>query len=135
MESAPVNFWRLAFPLPYRADLERFSKQNNLDPFLMAALIRQESEFDAKVISPANARGLTQIEPTTGRELSRKLKVAKYTTAKLFQPELNLQFGTYYLRLSDRSARRSYRSRARSVQRRYVAREILADLGRFQRAC
>jgi soluble lytic murein transglycosylase len=99
IESAPLDFWRLAFPLPYRADLERFSKQNQLDPFLMAALIRQESEFDAKVISPANARGLTQIEPATGRELSRKLKIPAYSTAKLFQPALNLQFGTYYLRL------------------------------------
>jgi len=99
IESAPLDFWRLAFPLPYRADLERFSKQNNLDPFLMAALIRQESEFDAGVTSPANARGLTQIEPATGRELSRKLKIPAYTTAKLFQPTLNLQFGTYYLRV------------------------------------
>jgi soluble lytic murein transglycosylase len=99
IDSAPPAFWQLAFPLPYRADLERFSKQNKLDPFLMAALIRQESEFDAKVISRANARGLTQIEPATGRELSRKLKIPKYTTAKLFQPTLNLQFGTYYLRL------------------------------------
>jgi soluble lytic murein transglycosylase len=99
IESAPTDFWRLAFPLPYRADLERFSKQNKLDPFLMAALIRQESEFDAKVTSPANARGLTQIEPATGRELSRKLKIPQYSTAKLFQPSLNLQFGTYYLRL------------------------------------
>jgi soluble lytic murein transglycosylase len=99
IESAPLDFWRLAFPLPYRADLERFSKQNKLDPFLMAALIRQESEFDAGVTSPANARGLTQIEPATGRELSRKLKIPAYTTAKLFQPTLNLQFGTYYLRV------------------------------------
>jgi len=99
LDSAPPDFWHLAFPLPYRTDLERFSKQNNLDPFLMAALIRQESEFDAKVTSRANARGLTQIEPATGRELSRKLKIPKYTTAKLFQPSLNLQFGTYYLRL------------------------------------
>jgi soluble lytic murein transglycosylase len=99
IESAPLDFWRLAFPLPYRADLERFSKQNKLDPYLMAALIRQESEFDAGVTSSANARGLTQIEPATGRELSRKLKIPAYTTAKLFQPTLNLQFGTYYLRV------------------------------------
>lgn len=99
IDSAPPAFWQLAFPLPYRTDLERFSKQNKLDPFLMAALIRQESEFDAKVVSVANARGLTQIEPATGRELSRKLKIPAYTTAKLFQPSLNLQFGTYYLRL------------------------------------
>jgi peptidoglycan lytic transglycosylase len=99
IDSAPLDFWKLAFPLPYRADLERYSKQNKLDPFLMAALIRQESEFDAKVTSRANARGLAQIEPATGRELSRKLKIPKYTTAKLFQPALNLQFGTYYLRM------------------------------------
>jgi soluble lytic murein transglycosylase len=98
LETAPAEFWRLAFPLPFRSDLERFSKQNGLDPFLMAALIRQESEFDAKVISRANARGLTQILPSTGKELSRKLKVAPYTTAALFQPKTNLQMGTYHLK-------------------------------------
>ncbi len=97
-ESAPEEFWRLAFPLPYRADLEKFSKQNGLDPFLMAALIRQESEFNPKAVSVANARGLTQIEPATGRELSRKLKVAPYSTPRLFQPTVNLQLGTYYLK-------------------------------------
>ncbi|MBV8843014.1 MAG: transglycosylase SLT domain-containing protein [Bryobacterales bacterium] len=96
IESAPLQFWTLAFPLPYRSDLERYSKQNGLDPFLVAALIRQESEFDAKVTSYANARGLTQILPSTGRELSRRLKMS-YTTAKLFQPAVNLQLGTYYL--------------------------------------
>ena len=98
LETAPTDFWRLAFPLPFRSDLERFSKQNGLDPFLMAALIRQESEFDAKVISRANARGLTQILPSTGKELSRKLKVAPYTTAALFQPATNLRLGTFYLK-------------------------------------
>jgi soluble lytic murein transglycosylase len=63
---------------------------------LVAALIRQESEFDPKVVSYANARGLTQIVPSTGRELSRRLK-QPYSTAKLFQPSFNLQLGTYYL--------------------------------------
>jgi soluble lytic murein transglycosylase len=98
MESAPVDFWKLAFPIPYRADLERYSKQNGLDPFLMAALIRQESEFNPTVVSRSNARGLTQIMPSTGRELSRRLKVTQYSTAKLFQPGLNLQLGTFYLK-------------------------------------
>ena len=58
IESAPLQFWKLAFPLPYRAELERFAKLNGLDPVLVAALIRQESLFDAKAVSPANARGL-----------------------------------------------------------------------------
>ncbi len=98
LESAPVQFWKLAFPLPYRAELERFAKLNGLDPFLVAALIRQESLFDAKAVSPANARGLTQILPGTGRELSRKLKVKAYGTPSLFLPVVNLQLGTFYLK-------------------------------------
>ncbi|SRR5579883_348574 len=98
LESAPADFWKLAFPMPYRAELEKFCKQNGLDPFLMAALIRQESEFNPKAVSVANARGLTQIEPATGRELSRKLKIAPYSTPRLFQPAVNLQMGTFYLK-------------------------------------
>ncbi len=99
LDSAPVEFWKLAFPLPYRTDLERFAKQNGLDPFLVAALIRQESEFNPKAVSPANARGLTQILPSTGRELSRKLKLRPYSTARLFQPVVSLEFGSYYFRM------------------------------------
>jgi soluble lytic murein transglycosylase len=98
IESAPRQFWTLAFPLPYRADLDRFSKQNGLDPFLMAALIRQESQFDPTAVSRANARGLTQIMPATGKELSRRLKIKVFTTASLFQPSVNLELGTFYLK-------------------------------------
>jgi soluble lytic murein transglycosylase len=98
IESAPLEFWKYAFPLPYRAELERFAKVNGLDPFLVAALIRQESEFNPKAVSRANARGLTQILPGTGRELSRKLKVKRYATASLFVPAVNLQLGTFYLK-------------------------------------
>jgi soluble lytic murein transglycosylase len=98
IDSAPAGFWKLAFPLPYRADLERYSKKNELDPFLMAALIRQESEFNPKAVSQANARGLAQILPSTGRELSRRLKVPRYSTAQLFQPMVNLELGTFYLK-------------------------------------
>lgn len=98
VESAPAEFWKFAFPLPYRSDLERYAKQNGLDPFLVAALIRQESEFNPKAVSRANARGLTQILPVTGRELSRKLKVKTYATASLFVPAVNLQLGTFYLK-------------------------------------
>ncbi len=93
--TAPKEFWRLAFPLPYRASLERFTAQYNIDPFLMAALIRQESEFDPQAVSVTGARGLSQIQPTTGREQAQKLKLV-FTPAKLFQPDFNLQLGTFY---------------------------------------
>jgi soluble lytic murein transglycosylase len=102
LDSAPEKFWRLAFPLPYQKQLEDFCRPLSLDPFIVAALIRQESEFNPKAVSRSNARGLTQVMPATGRELSRKLRIPRYQTSMLFTPETNLKIGTYYLKaLSD----------------------------------
>ncbi len=102
MDSAPDKFWRLAFPLPFRKPLEEYCRAQMLDPYLMAALIRQESEFNPKAISRANARGLAQVMPATGKQLSRKLGMRGYRTAMLFTPDTNLKMGTYYLKqLSD----------------------------------
>ncbi len=102
LDAAPERFWRLAFPLPYRKSIEEYCREQSLDPYLMAALIRQESEFNPKAISRANARGLAQVMPATGRQLNRKLKIPRYSTAMLFTPDTNLKMGTYYLKqLSD----------------------------------
>src|SRR5262249_36223075 len=98
LSEAPEAFWKLAFPLPYRESLERHSKGQSLDPLAVAALIRQESEFDPRAVSRANAVGLTQIVPRTGRELSRKLGLGRYRSSMLTTPDTNLQMGTYYLR-------------------------------------
>jgi soluble lytic murein transglycosylase len=97
LESAPAAFWRLLFPLPYRSELERYAKWRDLDPFLLAGLIRQESEFDPRAISAARAYGLTQILPATGRLLARQLN-QRFRTGLLFQPDYNLRLGTYHLR-------------------------------------
>ena len=86
----------MAFPLPYREPLERYTQQHDVDIYLMAGLIRQESEFDPQAVSVAKARGLAQIEPSTGRDLARRLKLT-YSLPKLFQPDFNLQLGTYYV--------------------------------------
>ncbi len=98
MDTAPDKFWRLAFPMPYRNSIEAHARAQSLDPYLVAALIRQESEFNPKAVSRSNARGLTQVMPGTGRELGRKLKIAKYRTAMLFTPDTNVKIGTYYLK-------------------------------------
>jgi soluble lytic murein transglycosylase len=98
LDAAPDKFWRLAFPLPYRGALEANSKAQSLDPYLVAALIRQESEFNPQAVSRAKAYGLTQVLPSTGRELSRKLGVRRFTAGMLFEPDLNLKLGTYYFR-------------------------------------
>ncbi len=99
IDNAPEKFWRLAFPLPYRESLEENCRALSLDPYLVAALIRQESEFNPKAVSRANARGLTQVMPSTGRELGRKLKISGYRTSMLFQPSTNLRIGTFYLKV------------------------------------
>lgn len=97
-DAAPEKFWRLAFPFPYRAEITRFAQQRNLDPFFVAALIRQESEFDPIVVSRAGAIGLMQVMPPTGRQLARELKLGVSTNARLRQPLFNLNLGTFYLR-------------------------------------
>jgi soluble lytic murein transglycosylase len=97
-EDAPDSFWRLAFPLPYRALVERNASANNLDPHIVAGLIRQESEFDPLAMSRAGARGLTQVMPATGKQLGRQLGIKRFRTAMLFRPDINLRLGTHYLR-------------------------------------
>jgi soluble lytic murein transglycosylase len=98
LDAAPEKFWKLAFPLPFREPLDQYSREHDLDPFLVAALIRQESEFNPKVVSHANAYGLAQVLPSTGREVSRKLSLPGFRANMLFTPGVNLQIGTYFLR-------------------------------------
>jgi soluble lytic murein transglycosylase len=97
-DAAPEKFWELLFPLPFRGDLVRNSTASNLDPDIVAGLIRQESEFNPNVISRKNAYGLTQIVPATGRQLARKAGIKPFQTKMLFQPSTNLRLGTTYLR-------------------------------------
>jgi soluble lytic murein transglycosylase len=98
-EAAPPEFWRLAFPWPWRETIEKYSLNNELDPFIVVALIRQESEFDARALSRSDARGLTQILPSTGRELSRRLHLRGFRTSLLYDPAVNLRLGALYLKL------------------------------------
>jgi soluble lytic murein transglycosylase len=93
VNSAPRKYWELLFPLPYRTDLVRDAQERNLDPYLIAGLIRQESEFNPQAVSPAKAYGLTQIRPGTGRQFARTAGVPKFTTRLLSQPAANLKIG------------------------------------------
>src|SRR5580700_2833863 len=61
----PRKYWEALFPKPYWADLKRSSAANGLDPYLVASLIRQESEFNPNAVSRANAVGLMQLLPKT----------------------------------------------------------------------
>jgi soluble lytic murein transglycosylase len=97
-DQMPRRFWELLFPMPYRTDLVRNARLQNLDPYIVAALIRQESEFNPKALSHKNAYGLTQLIPATGRQMARRNGVRRFRTSMLFQPATNLKLGTGYLR-------------------------------------
>jgi soluble lytic murein transglycosylase len=98
LESAPRKVWDHLFPLPWRAELVRNASERNLDPYVMAGLIRQESEFNPKAISRAKAYGLTQVRPPTGRMFARSSGVKRLSNSMLFQPATNLKLGAAILR-------------------------------------
>ena len=72
LDKAPVKFWQMLFPLPYKDDVFVNARERGLDPYDVAALIRQESEFNPSAKSRANAYGLMQLRPATGRMLGRQ---------------------------------------------------------------
>ena len=98
LADAPRPFWEFLFPMPYRDALTADAKAHNLDPFLVAGQIRQESEFNPGAVSPAKADGLMQVRYGTAREIARAAGIPRLTPAMLFQPEPNLKLGTAIFR-------------------------------------
>jgi len=94
----PRPYWEALFPRPYWSDLKRYSIANGLDPYLVASLIRQESEFNPLAVSRANAVGLMQLLPKTGKIVAREESIKHYSPGQLFTPGVNLQLGTRYFR-------------------------------------
>jgi len=98
LPSLPRSYWEALFPKPYWADLRRFSSANALDPYLVASLIRQESEFNPNAVSRANAAGLMQLLPKVGKTMAKQQKIRHFNPSQLFTPGLNMQLGTRYFR-------------------------------------
>jgi len=95
--NAPEKFWEMLFPLPYKDEVFGNARERGIDPWDVAALIRQESEFNPAAKSPANARGLMQLEPSTGRMLGRQQGMS-VPTSLLFNPSVSIRLGTEYLK-------------------------------------
>jgi soluble lytic murein transglycosylase len=95
---AAPKFWQMLFPLPYRDDVFKNATERGLDPYHVAALIRQESEFNPGAKSHANAWGLMQLIPSTGKMLGRQQGLGVVRAPMLLEPALNIRLGTQYLR-------------------------------------
>lgn len=94
----PAGRWSLAqvYPLAYREIISRQAREHGLDPFLVAAVIRNESRFRHDVVSSQGARGLMQLMPETARWASEQLRIP-YSLEMLNDPEFNIRLGCWYL--------------------------------------
>ncbi|HVT03706.1 MAG TPA: lytic transglycosylase domain-containing protein [Thermoanaerobaculia bacterium] len=102
-DSVPSRFIKMDFPLRYEDHIRKEARKRGVDPFLVMALIRQESMFSPEAKSGVGARGLMQIMTPTGRELSQRLG-RRFTEASLTDPYSNIDMGVLYVRqLLDRN--------------------------------
>jgi len=93
-DSVPPHFLKLYYPIKYEKPIRENAEKNGLDPYLVMALILQESYFNPGAKSAVGATGLMQLMPATGRELAQKL----HTSARLENPEVNVKLGSYHFR-------------------------------------
>jgi soluble lytic murein transglycosylase len=95
-EALPLGILKIIFPIDHWELIQSHATAKRLDPFLVAALVAQESTFQADVRSVANAWGLMQIIPGTGRRYATTLGIKPFATSRLTDPEINVRIGTTY---------------------------------------
>jgi soluble lytic murein transglycosylase len=97
-EGLPAEILQVIFPLTYWEAIRQNAALHDLDPYIVAALVAQESTFDASAHSSANAWGLMQILPSTGKRLAASVGIRRFTTAMLTNGDTNIRLGTLYFR-------------------------------------
>ena len=98
IDEIPLAYWKILFPQPYWGTIQSESSKNGLDPYMVASLIRQESEFNPGVVSHANAYGLMQLLPSVGRQMAKQEGIRHFNDGELLDPNTNIRLGTLYLR-------------------------------------
>ncbi len=98
IDALPMGYWKILFPQPYWGTIEEEARKNNLDPYMVAALIRQETEFNPQAISNRNAYGLMQLLPSVGSSMAKKEGIHHFRTEELLDPATNIRLGTLYLK-------------------------------------
>src|SRR6266446_5985005 len=91
--------WDIFYPLSYWDIIVQESRARHLDPYQVAGLIRQESVFNPRAVSPQRAYGLMQVLVPTGAFTAKRIGVDRSITIdSLFEPRLNIQLGTAYFK-------------------------------------
>jgi soluble lytic murein transglycosylase len=95
--SEPPWFERIRYPLRYSEYVRVHARQNGIDPALLAAVIYQESKFDASAHSKSGAVGLMQLTPSTARGIAIRTGGSSFRVSDLTNPEINIRYGSWYL--------------------------------------
>ncbi len=95
-EALPTAILEVIFPVDHWELISKYAAARKLDPFLLTALIAQESTFQEDVRSVANAYGLMQIVPATGRRYAPTVGIRPFRTSRLTEAEPNVRIGTAY---------------------------------------
>lgn len=100
VRGAGAGSWydRAVYPLQYDDAIRASSRDNDLDPALVAAIIYAESRFDPGARSEHGALGLMQVLPETAEQIAGETGGVDFVTGDLTDPEVNVRYGTYYLR-------------------------------------
>lgn len=93
----PDDLWLLAYPQGHWQSITAAARRQGVDPYFVAAIIREESQFRPDALSPAGARGVMQVMPATGAWIARLTGIRDFDRAKLFDAETNISLGTWYL--------------------------------------
>lgn len=88
---------RLYYPLNYTQYIKEYSDKYALSPYLVAAIIKAESNFKPTVKSSKNAYGLMQITPSTAEWAAKEMKIDNYSDDFLLDPEFNISMGCWYI--------------------------------------
>jgi soluble lytic murein transglycosylase len=97
-ETKPSWYARLRYPLEYEHIVRGHAENYGLDPALLAAVIFRESKFDADARSPSGAVGLMQLLPDTAKGIALATGGSRFRVADLLDPEINVRYGSFYLR-------------------------------------
>jgi len=88
--------WHLGYPRGFLELVEKEAEKYAISPYLLLAVIRQESRFDKRAVSPADARGLMQIIPPTANRLSHLKGIRNFNLKQLFEPQVSIAMGAKY---------------------------------------
>ena len=91
------SIFKSFYPIKYENQIVKYSQRYNVDPCLVAAVIRAESNFDGKAVSQKGAYGLMQIMPDTALWVAENMKLKDFDVERLYESEINIAMGCWYI--------------------------------------